>query len=244
MTELDSRFVLRACLRRWYIALPLLAVAAWYAFSYYASVRPVYYANVAVGARGSNEPWTSVDGRPASRNGLLDIGGADLVMNLVVLGFDDPAVRANVVAAGGKGNFTVRMFPPAPAAATAPPLPIVMIEATEPDPDSAERTVQLAAAQIDPMLVKIQRQAGVSEGQMVRPLNASSPKAVGGTPSRNKKTALLLVGGVALAIFAALSVDGLMNRLLKPKSTRVSIKATDSNGEGEADAQNARRVDA
>lgn len=206
--DLDASRVFRACIRRWYVALPILAFAVWYAYSFYASVRPVYYANAVVGLAGSNEQTQfNPDGRPIARNGLLDIGGADLIMNLVVLGFDDPEVKSQVVAGGGKGNFTVRMFPPPPSAPVQTSLPLVMIEATEADPESATKTVELAASQTGSILARLQQQAGVPDSQMVRALQASSTKAVQGIPSRNKSLALILMVGIGLAIFGAVGVE-------------------------------------
>ena len=164
--------VLQVCGRRWYVVLPILAVAAWYSFSYYTSIKPVYYANAVVAATSSNEqlPYGS-DGRGAPRNGLLDLGGASLIMNMGVLGFDDPGVRERVALGGGKGNFTARMFPSPPGAVQAP-LPLIMIEATEPDAVSATKTVELAADQVEPILAGVQAQAGVPESQMVRAVKA------------------------------------------------------------------------
>ena len=212
--------VIRACARRWYIVLPILAVSVWYAFGYYTSIKPVYYANAVVAATSSNEqtPYSG-DGRAVPRNGLLDIGGASLIMNMVVLGFDDPGVRAGVVEAGGKGNFTARMFPSPPGAVQAP-LPLIMIEATEPDADSATKTVELAADQVDPILATIQGQAGVPRPQMVRAVKASTPKAVVGIPSRNKTTILIFAGGAGLAVLVALGADALINTLGQRRERR------------------------
>lgn len=212
-TRLEPTDVFRACIRRWYVLLPILAITAWHAYGSYTSVKPVYYANSVVGVAGSNEQTQfSPDGRPTARNGLLDIGGAGLIMNLVVLGFDDPEVKSRVVAGGGQGNFTVRMFP-SPPAAVQTALPLIMIEATEPDAATATKTVELAAAQSDSILLAIQQQAGVPDSQMARAIKASSPKAVGGIPSRNKATLTILGAGAALAILAAVAVDALINRM-------------------------------
>jgi len=177
------------------------------------AVKPVYYANAAVAATASSQqaPF-KVDGSPSPRNGLLEIGGATFVMNLAVLGFDDPEIKARVVASGGKGNFTIRMFPTPASAAVQTALPLVMIEATEPDPDSATKTVELAASQVDPVLVQIQRSAGVPESQYLRAIKASSPKAVAGIPKRNKTLAVTLMAGAAAAVSAALLVDFSANR--------------------------------
>jgi len=212
---LEPAEVVRACLRRWYVLLPILAVAAWHAYGFYTSVKPVYYANVVVGMTGSNfqqVPYNR-DGQGMPRNGLLDIGGAALIMNMAVLGFDDPAVRSRVVGGGGKGNFTVRMFPVPASAAVQTALPLIMIEATEPAAASATKTVELAAAQADAILMQIQQQAGVPDSEMVRAIRASPPKATEGMPSRNRTALLMIAFGAGLAILAGVVVDALINKV-------------------------------
>jgi hypothetical protein len=207
-----------------------LAVTAWHAYGFYSSVKPVYYASAVVGISGSNfqETQFNTGGQPIPRNGLLDIGGAGLIMNMAVLGFDDPAIRSRVVAGGGEGNFTVRMFPVPPSAAVQAALPLIMIEATEPDASSAIRTVELAAAQADVILTQIQRQAGVADSQMVRAVTASSPKALAGMPPRNKSTILQLLLGTGLAILAAVAVDALINQLQRWRRERRTADRTTS----------------
>lgn len=207
--------VVRACVRRWYVLLPILAITAWHAYGFYTSVKPVYYANVVVGITGSNfqqVPYNR-DGQGIPQNGLLALGGADLIMNMAVLGFDDPAVRSRVVEGGGKGNFTVRMFPAPPSAAVQAALPLIMIEATEPAAASATKTVDLAATQADAILVQIQQQAGVPDSEMVRAIRASPPKATEGMPSRNRSALLMLALGTGLAILAGVVVDALISKL-------------------------------
>lgn len=214
-TKLEATDVLRACMRRWYVLLPILAITVWHAYGFYTSVKPVYYANAVVGVTGSNfqqVPYTR-DGQGIPQNGLLAIGGADLIMNLVVLGFDDPAIKSRVVEGGGKGNFTVRMFPAPPSAAVQAALPLIMIEATEPDAESATNTVELAATQVDAILLQIQQQAGVLDSEMVRAIKASSPKAVVGMPSRNRSALLMLGLGTGLAVLAGVVVDVVINKL-------------------------------
>jgi len=214
--------VLRSCIRRWYVVIPLLAITGWYAYTQYTSVRPVYYANAVVAAAPSNEQVQfSPDGNPVPRNGLLDVGGPELIMNLVVLGYDDPAVRAQVVAGGGLDNFTVRMFPGTPiAGAQQTQLPLIMIEATEPDAASAVKTIDLAAAQADPVLIGVQQRAGVPDFQMVKAILASKPQAVMGTPSRNKSLLVTVMFGVLAAVLAGVGVDALINRLRRWRDDR------------------------
>lgn len=209
--------VVRCCFRRWYIVIPLLAITAWISHSYYTSIKPVYYCNAVVGFAPPNQVVQfSPDGQPVQRNGLLEVGGADLIMNMAVLGLEDPSVKEKVVAGGGKSNFTVRMFP-TPATGNGPQaeLPLIMIEAEEADPASATTTVELAASQTDSILQAIQRGAGVADSEMVRAVQASQPTPVAATSGRTKSFLVILMAGIGLAVLSAVGVDALINGLRK-----------------------------
>src|SRR5271165_755939 len=127
---MDLFDVVKSCFRRWYIVLPLLFISAWFSHHIYASAKPVYYSQAVIGVAPPN---TRVDqaaapGEGVPRNGLLDVGGAPLIANMTTLGLSDALFRGQVVAAGGKADYTVRMFP---VPATMPELPLILIEATE-----------------------------------------------------------------------------------------------------------------
>ena len=212
---MDLFDVIRSCFRRWYVVLPLLLATAWFVHNTYTSVKPVYYSNAVVGLAPPNSTVSYGEpGVPVPRNGLLEVGGAAVVMNMAVLGFDDPSVRAQVVAGGGKADFVVKMFPsPVTGSGSQEQLPVIMIEATESDPTSAARTVELAAAQADPVLRNLQQQAGVPDAQMARALSAAPPSApIAATPSRTKSALSLSVVGAAIAILLGVVVDVLMMR--------------------------------
>jgi hypothetical protein len=208
---MDLFDAVRSCFRRWYIVLPLLLIAAWFAHHVYISAKPVYYSDAVVSlAPPSTRVDQSAPGQPVPRNGLVDVGGAALVANMFALGLRDPSVAVKVVAAGGKADYTAKMFPVPP---TMPELPLVMIEATEPDPVAASKTVELVVAQADSTLQSLQQQASVPDDQMVKPFVVSPPSApVAGMPSRTKSTISVFVAGAGLAILAGLVVDVLLIR--------------------------------
>ena len=141
------------------MVLPLLLIAAWYSHHVYTSVKPVYYSQAVIGV---SPPDKRIDqaapGEGVPRNGLLDLGGASLITNMATLGLGDSSVRGQVAAAGGKPDYTVRMFP---VPGTMPELPMIMIEATEPDAVSASKTVELVVAQAGSALRTLQQQANV-----------------------------------------------------------------------------------
>ena len=99
---MDLFDVMRSCLRRWYILLPLLLVTGWFSYGAYSSAKPVYYSNAVLGLTPPSvkldQPTTSSEVR---RNGLLDVGGASLLANLTALGLKEPSVIERVVASGG-----------------------------------------------------------------------------------------------------------------------------------------------
>jgi hypothetical protein len=207
--------VIRSCFRRWYVVLPLLLATAWFVHHTYTAVKPVYYSSAVVGIAPPNS--TVQYGEPGAavpRNGLLETGGAMLIMNMAVLGFDDPSVRAQVVAGGGKADFVVKMFPsPASGAGPQEQLPLIMIEATEDDPNSAARTIELAAAQADPVMRNLQQQAGVPDALMAHALSASPPSApIAAAPSRTRSALYLSALGAAIAILVGVVVDVLLMR--------------------------------
>lgn len=213
---MDLFDVVRSCLRRWYIVLPLLLIVAWYSYGVYSSVQPVYYSNAVIGV---SPPSTRIDqseaGQPVPRNGLLDIGGAPLITNMASIGLRDSSVVAQVVAGGGQPDYVSRMFP---VPATSPELPLIMIEATEADPISASKTVALVVDQAGPALQALQKQANVPDSQMVTPFIVSPPSPpAAGVPSRIRSTLAIAIGGAGLAIVAALIIDVL---LLRWKSRR------------------------
>lgn len=225
---MDLFDVARACLRRWYIVLPLLAIAAWYSHHVYNSVKPEYYSNAVISmSPPSSRVDVRLDGSPVPRNGLLDVGGAGLVSNLTALGLRDPAVVAQVVAAGGQPNYVARIFP---VPTNSPQLPMILIEATEPDPAAAKKTVELVVAQADPTLLALQQQAGVPDEQLLKPFTVSPPSApVAGMPSRARSTVAVFAAGAGIAIVVAVVIDVLFMRwkARRQKRRETPVRAVD-----------------
>jgi hypothetical protein len=216
---LDLFDVVRSCIRRWYVVLPLLLVAAWFSHDIYTSTKPVYYSNAVVGmAPPSTRLDQSVAGEPVRRNGLLDVGGAPLIANMTAMGLRDPSVVTQVVAAGGQPDYTSKMFP---VPATSPQLPLIMIEATQPDPISASKTVALVVEQTGSALQTLQQQASVPPDQMVTPLVVSPPSPPAEVmPSRIRSTLAIAIAGAGLSILAGVVVDVLLMRWKKRRRAR------------------------
>lgn len=248
---MDLFDVVKSCFRRWYIVLPLLLIAAWYSHHIYTSVKPVYYSQAVIGV---SPPDKRIDqaapGEGVPRNGLLDLGGASLITNMATLSLSDSSVRGQVAAAGGRADYTVRMFP---VPGTMPELPLIMIEATEPDAVSASKTVELVVAQADSALRTLQQQARVPDSQMVTPF-VVSPQSVpaAGMPSRTRSTVAVFVGCAGVAILVGIVADVLLSRWGARRRKRqqtshqdTAIGGRDTDGSGTADeASGDRQPDA
>jgi TRAP-type uncharacterized transport system fused permease subunit len=203
--------VARGCARRWYVLLPLLLIVGWFSYSAYSSVKPVYYSNAVIGLA---PPSTRVDnmppGIPLPRNGLLDIGGASLIANMAAVGLREPSAIDRVVAAGGLPTYVSGMFP---VPGTMPQLPLIMIEASDADPDAVTRTLELVIAQAEVTLRTLQQEASVPEDQMVAPFVVSPPSAPAeGMPTRTRSTIAIFVAGAGLSVIVTVLVDVLLGR--------------------------------
>lgn len=218
---MDLFDVVRSCARRWYVFVPLMLIVAWYSHSAYSSVKPVYYSNTVIGVV---PPSMRVDNVPAGvplpRNGLLDVGGASLIAQMATLGLREQSVVDRVVAAGGLPDYGSRMFP---VPATAPPLPLIMIEETAADPADVSKTLGLVLEQAKVTLRTLQQQANVPEDQMVTPFVVSPPTPpAAAMPSRTRSTIAVFVAGAGLAVLVTVLADALLTRLNAKRRKRLA----------------------
>ncbi len=233
---MDLFDIFKACFRRWYVVIPILLITAWIAHKNYATVKQVYYSNAVVSVAPPNEqiPYNG-DGSPVPLNGLMNAGGPTGLANMAVLAFNS-SVTAKVVAAGGAANFTVRMFPsPVIGGGAGTQLPLIMVEATEDDAASATKTVELAAAQVQPVLESLQRQAGVADAQMARAVVVSPASTVAGTPSRGRKFGTIIAVGTCAAILTGVAMDALLLRLRSGRRRPTAAPVQRDHGSGDPD---------
>lgn len=211
---MDLFDVVRSCLRRWYILIPLLAVTGVYCHQVYTSVLPVYYSQTVIGLAPPNQRVDTVaTGQAVPRNGLLDFGGAPLLANMASLGLRQSTVVNRVVAAGGEPIYDARLFP---VPATSPPIPLVMIDVATANPESATKTLELAAMELRASLENIQVQADVPPEMMATSFIVSPPSVpVPAMPSRTRSTMTVAVGGVGLTVLVTVLVDVALNRRRK-----------------------------
>lgn len=220
---MDLFDVVKACLRRWYVFLPLVLISVGAAVQVYKSIQPVYYANSVVGlAPANSQVQFAAPGSGLPRNGLMESAGPSFVAQLAVLAMKDPGVVARVVAEGGQPNYEVKMFPVLP---NSPQLPLIMVEATEPDAASAQKTVQVASQQVPAALRQVQAQAGVPDELHVRGISPAPPSPpVAASPSRTKSAVAIVFSGVLLSVLAAVIVDTVFSRRKSRKAaTRAGV---------------------
>lgn len=208
---MDLFDVIKSCLRRWYLLLPLLLIVAWYSHTTYSAVKPVYYAQTVIGLAPPSERIDDTPiGVPLPRNGLLDIGGAQLIANMTALGLMEPTAVERVTAGGGVPDYTAKMFP-VPAAS--PPLPLIMIEITTAKPSDAAKTLDLAIQQAEQTVRTLQQQAGVPDSQMVSAFVVAPPSTPGAVmPSRTRATISIFAAGTALAVVLTVLIDVMITR--------------------------------
>ena len=230
---MDLFDVIRICVRRWYIFLPLLIAASGYAYNLYSSVQPVYYANSVLTIAAPNQKVAyGGAGESIGVNGLLEVGGPNLITNIAVISCNaDPALRGRVVARGGTPNFVIKNFPTATGTQSNGPLPLVMVETTQSDLQTAKKTVELAAVEIGPCLQAVQRNAGVPESVLVKAIPVSAPVPIKAFPSRTRGPIGILVGGLLLAVLASVTTDALVN-LRSRQKTEGAPTSRESTGRG------------
>jgi hypothetical protein len=206
--------VLKSCARRWYVLVPLVLITTFYSYSVYSSAKPVYYSQAIIGLAPPSSRFDSApNGEPTPRNGLLDIGGAALIANMASLSLREPAVIDQVVAGGGRPDYIARMYPTPP---NTPQLPMIMIEETAPDAESAAKTLELVLAQANAAVRNPQVQAQVPQDLLVDSFVVAPPTSpAGGTPSRIRSTLAIFIGGMGLSVLAAVVLDVVLTRRRK-----------------------------
>lgn len=218
---MDLVEIFPACARRWYVVIPLLLLTAWFAMDQYASVKPVYYTQAVIGVAPPNYQITyQQPGEQVARNGLIDSGGATLMANLVSIGLRDADVVNRVVAAGGAPDYTAKMYP---GSLNSPQLPLVMIEATQPDAQASLQTVEIVLEQAEPVFRKVQEIAGVPVEQRAKALITAPPNPpVAASPSRLRASSAVFAAGLALSLMAGVVADLLIKRFTSGRMTRLA----------------------
>lgn len=220
---MDLFDVTKACVRRWYVFLPIVFLAVLCSSSLYVFAKPAYSSQAMIGLALPPTQPQSAD--PLPRNGLMDAGGVLEITTVIADSLGDRSVKDQVVAAGGNDNYTAKLFP---IGANNNQLPLIVVEASEPNADSASKTVQLVAQQAWSVTRRMQQAAGVGEDQMVRPVVVSPPTTPSPKAEGQLKLAIaIFLIGVAAAVAASVVVDVLLVRRNAREDSRrtASIRA-------------------
>ncbi|MGW0023016.1 hypothetical protein [Rhodococcus sp. NPDC003383] len=214
---MDLFDVAKSCARRWYVFLPLMVVTVLVGYRVYAGVEPVYYSTTTLGLANPSVSVVPADNEVRS-NGLVDAGGAVLLINLLAMSLKDPAVTQQIAEAGGISDYTATVFE---TGLPGNQLPLVTIEATASDPETSKKTVELVAAQSGPLLERVQRSADVPPDRMLISYTVVPPvDPQPATPSRTRSTVALMLVGTGLSVFVAVLFDVLVVRLKTKRNDR------------------------
>ena len=218
---MDLFDVLKACIRRWYIFVPIIAITAAIGYMNYSSVKPVYYARTSISLAGPSvkfQPPATLEGQTISTNGLIDAGGVSLLANILASVLSDGPTREQVSNSGGTASYSAFMQS---SAVGAQQIPVLTVQSSGSNPQSVARTLQLAVAQAGPVLKNIQAAAQVPTSTMFTVLPVTNlPEPVGSYPSRTRKLGSTLVGGLLVAVIASAGVDAAVEAVRRRRRSR------------------------
>ena len=217
---MDLFSILGACLRRWYVVLPIFAITAVLAFQSYFAVQESFTGSVSQVVLGPIKPATdqepAVDdgGNPYSGQGGARFASAVLTRNINSTTFMD---RMGLEPGSG---FAIE-------ATNSANQPILLIEATAPTPDEVFVVLKNATKQAAKVLDEVQAAAGADKNSRYRLAPAVPPGSVEDvTPSRLRSAGAIFVVGIGLAAAVANAVDLI---LLKRKRRGVPTKTLPEN---------------
>ncbi|MGU3432745.1 hypothetical protein ACNHUS_06970 [Actinomycetes bacterium M1A6_2h] len=212
---MDLFDVFKISARRWYVVLPILLIAGYYAYQSYSNVKPVYYSSVSIGIvlpSVKEVPAQATTETPAivESNGLADSGGVSLLANFLSIGLKDNSLRSQVAEQGGYTTYQAEVF----ALPTAGQLPIVVVSSTGGSRDRVSTTMELVLAQAEPTLKNLQAGAGVPESRMASayPLSVI-PDPIGSLPSRTREAGAIAAAGIVIALVAGVLTDAVIKRI-------------------------------
>lgn len=208
---MDLFDVSRIAVRRWWVTLPVIAIALFVAYSNYTAVKPVYISNASIALTAPSQkvvPAVRADGSTVqSSNGLADAGGVSLMASVLATSLQQPAVTQQIRAADASSSVSIK----AESTSVGGPLPIVSFSGTASSAEGVQRAVSAAVAAAAPTMRSIQANAGVPVSQMVSVFVIAEPSPpVGAMPSRTREAIATLIAGVLVGIVLSVAVDQLM----------------------------------
>lgn len=215
---MDFLTAVKVVVRRWYVALPVLIVAAIVTQNVVQGVPPSFRANGSVIVASPGLPrGTDPSAPPVAVNPLTNLDYTASVVASIVAGLmQDRAVKEELVAQGADPSYTLGTPPNTNA-------PLLGIEATAESPDKAVETVRLVIQGIQDQLERRQGEAGAPPDTWIRAIVLTSPteaeRQTGG-----KVRAAVALGALSLA--AAVSMAFLAESIAFGRKRRTDETAS------------------
>ena len=204
---MDLIGVLRACLRRWYVFLPIIVLTAWLGRDQYQQAEPQYTATATVVIAPSAE-------LVYNRGRQTDTG---LVVTSPFNGGDGPRVLAGLLArALNTSTVRQRLLPAGGAVLTATrnveeDSTVVNLQVVAADAATDAKALEAVRAGANDVLAKIQYDAGTPEGQLYNAVDGGpvDPPLVA-YPDRVRGVVAIGLAGVLLAVVLSVLAQSLM----------------------------------
>jgi hypothetical protein len=194
---MDSLTVIRICMRRWYVVIPVLALFAAVGFVLRTAATPSYVVSGSVIILPG--PALSPSGLGVVNPYVSGGGGARLLGTALIQDLNSAPARKEVSDQAGGAGYVV---------ALAQDAPIISMTVTETSAESARRQAEVLVTVIDSRARALQLAAGAPSTQLLRFLQfvpPSSPAAL--YPSQKKLLAAVAGLGVLAAVGCAILVE-------------------------------------
>ena len=204
---MDLIGVLRACVRRWYVFLPIIVLTAWLGRDQYQKAEPQYTATATVVIAPSAE-------LVYNRGRQADTG---LVVTSPFNGGDGPRVLAGLLArALNTSTVRLQLLPAGGAVVTAArnveeDSTVVNLQVVAADAATDAKALETVRGGANDVLAKIQYDAGAPEGQLYNAVNGGpvDPPLVA-YPDRVRGVVAIALAGVLLAVVLSVLAQSLM----------------------------------
>ena len=223
---MDLLGVMRACLRRWYVFLPIVLLTAWLARDQYQQARPQYTSVASVVIAPSSE-------LVYNRGRQTETG---LVVTSPFNGGDGPRVLAGLLARA-LNTTTIRqqLLPAGGVALTADrnveeDVTVVNLQVVAADAKTAAASLEAVRAGANGVLSEIQLGAGTPEGQLFNAVSGGpvDPPLVA-YPDRVRGVVAIALAGLLLAVVLSVVAQSLMaGRRKRTEKTPKTPKAATS----------------
>lgn len=224
---MDLFTIIGACVRRWYVTLPVLALAVFGAWKAYESVAPVYSSSVSIAVLPAapvpdptpTAPGAKVTPTPVPENPYAGSGGPRFAAAVLARNIDTGTYR-NQVGLSDRSDVTY-------TASASTQEPIIKIDATGPTPETVTDVLDRITGQAGVVLNEFQTSAGAAPEALYRLAIAVPADTVSDvTPSRWRNAGAIVALGLALAAILATALDVALRR--RPSARRRRVEDEDA----------------